>query len=208
MPTALMKREAVMKGDAGDGKDGEQRHLEPSVEERVRIADEQAERGEAEAVEAPAITMEQPADEIERQHGEGALHGLAEAGKERIGERQRERDGRERETADAETAADAEEECGEDAEVEARDHEQVKGAGALERRSQIGGEIRAVPGDHGGEHGRVFVAEDEPRRQRMRKRVVRELHQAAAGHGLEGMLQASEAALIAVPVDVEFFRFG
>ena len=110
--------------------------------------------------------------------------------------------------ADAETAADAEEECGEDAEVEARDHEQVKGAGALERRSQIGSEIRAVSGDHGGKHGRVFMAEGEPGRQCMRKRAVRELHQAAAGCGLEGMLQASEAALIAVSVDVEFFRFG
>src|SRR6202042_3621172 len=162
----------------------------------------------AEAVEASAVTIEQSADEIERQHGKGALHGLAETGKERIGERQYESDAGERETADVETAADAEEECGEDAEVEARDHEQVKGAGALERRSQIGSEIRAVSGDHGGKHGRVFMAEGEPGRQCMRKRAVRELHQAAAGCGLEGMLQASEAALIAVSVDVEFFRFG
>ena len=56
------------------------------IEERMGIENEQAKGGEAEAVEAPAIAIEKAADEIERQHGEGTLHRLAEAGEQSVRE--------------------------------------------------------------------------------------------------------------------------
>ena len=119
-----------------------------------------------------------------------------------------EREGGERKTADAESAADGEDECGEDAEVQAGDDEQMEGAGALEWCAQRAAEVGAVAGDHGGEHGGVVAAEGEPGGQRVWERAVRELHQAVAGGSLQGMLQASEAALASMLLDVELFCLG
>ena len=42
----------------------------------------------------------------------------------------------------------------------------------------------------------------------MWERAVRELHQTVADGGLQGVLQAGEAALVVASVDVEFLRFG
>jgi hypothetical protein len=195
-------------GDAGDGDDGEERHLEAGVEERVRIEREQAERSEAETVETAAVTIEKAANEIERHHGEGPLHRLAEAGEERIGEGESKRDGGERQAVDAQPAADGEDERREDAEMQAGDDEQVEGTGALEGRAQRAAEIGAVAGDHGGEHSGVVAAEGEEGGQRVWKRTFGELHQPIADGGLQRALEAGEAALVVASADMEFLRFG
>ena len=49
------------RGDAGDGDDGEQSHLQAGVEEAARAYGEQAERGKADGVERAALAVEEAA---------------------------------------------------------------------------------------------------------------------------------------------------
>jgi hypothetical protein len=55
-------------------------------------------------------------------------------------------------------AADCENKCCEDAEMQARYDEKMEGASALEWCAQSAAEVRAVAGDHCGEHSDIIVA--------------------------------------------------
>ena len=73
-------------GDAGDGDDSEQGHLQAGVEEAAGADGEQAECGEADGVEWAAFAVDETREQVEGDHPERTLHGRGEAGEERIGE--------------------------------------------------------------------------------------------------------------------------
>ena len=58
-------------GDAGDGDDGEEGHLEAGFEERARRPDEDGERGGAEGVEGVALAREQAGERERRRSSAG-----------------------------------------------------------------------------------------------------------------------------------------
>jgi hypothetical protein len=91
--------------------------------------------------------------------------GKSTASSGRIGERTGKREQRGRYSRHAQLPREPEDAAGDDGEMEARNHEHVKGAGALEADAQILVEVSAVAGHHGGEHGGVIRAEAQHGRQ-------------------------------------------
>ncbi len=69
-------------GDAGDGYNGEERHLQAGIEQAARACNEQAKRGKADGVQLAALAVDEPAHEVKRHHPEGALHRRGKAGEE------------------------------------------------------------------------------------------------------------------------------
>ena len=153
MDGALKQR----RGNAGDGDNGEQRHLQAGVEEAAWADDEQAECGKANGVQRAAFAVKQAAEQIESDHPQRALHGRGEAGEERVGEGSD--DGEERcgDARETQAAREPEDASGDDGEMKAGDDQHVKGAGALKAYAQGVGEIGAVSGDHGGQHDGVVL---------------------------------------------------
>ena len=142
-------------GDAGDGDDGEHGHLKTGFEEGVRRPEQGEERGGAEGVEDRALAGEQAREQEEGGHGEGALHGGAEAGEQ--GEDSDDGDGDEGGgcVGKAEFAESPPEQAGDEGDVHAGDDEEVEGAGALEAQTQLVIEAGTIAEEHGGEHAGI-----------------------------------------------------
>ena len=173
--------------NARDGENGKQRHLKAGVENRCRVRGEHDDGGEPDGVELMSFPPQHAATEIESDHAESALDGLAETGKERVGER--EGDGREgcRNAWQAEAAGDPEDQTGKNGEVHAGNDEQVEGAGALEADAQAVTKKGAVAGKHGGEHRCVVVRKPEEPGNSRRDGLIGETDEAFAGGLLDGM---------------------
>ena len=182
--------------DASDGEHGEERHLQAGVEERARAGGEHDEGGESDGVERGSVAPEQAADEVEGDHPEGPLHGMAEAGEESVGEGERNGDERRPHAREVQPAGDPEDDSGEDCEMQAGHNEQVKRAGALETDAGAVLEPCAVAGDHGSEHGCVFVVDAEECRKAEVVWVSSEIDEARAGGLLEGMQPAGKAGRV------------
>ena len=148
-------------GEAGDGDDDEEGHLEAGFEERARVEDEDGEGGGAEGVERGDLAVEPAGDEVDGRHDEGALGGDAEAGELGVGEGDEDGEEDGGAFAEAEAAEEPEEAAGEQSDVQAGDDEEVEGSGALEGVAQGVGEVGAVAEEHGVEHGGVFGGEAE-----------------------------------------------
>ena len=153
------------RGDAGDGDDREQGHLEAGVEEAGRVGGEQAERGEADGVKGSPLTPDEAAEQVEGDHPEGTLYRLAEAGENRVGEGGGDGEERGREPREPDALGEPEDDSGEDGEMEAGDDEQMEGTGALEADAGALLKPFAVAGNHGGEHGGVLGGEGQECRE-------------------------------------------
>ena len=196
-------------GDAGDGEDGEQRHLKAGVEEAGRVGGEQAEGGESDGVEGAAVAPQEAAGEVEGDHPEGALHGLAEAGEDGIGERGGYGEHGGRKAREANSLGEPEDDAGEDGEMEAGDDEEMEGAGAFEADAGAALEPGAVAGNHGGEHRGVFGGEAEEFGEPAGRCVgVGELHDLFAGGLLEGFQAAGQGRFYGRGDDGCCSRFG
>ena len=152
-------------GDARDGDDGEEGHLEAGLKESTRRPDEDGERGGAEGVEGVALAGEKAREEEDGGHQEGALHGDAEAGEQRVGVGEGEGEEGCEPVAQAQPAGDPEDQAGEQGDVHSGDDEEVEGAGALEAEAQLMGEAGAVAEEHCVEHSGVVGGEAEARRK-------------------------------------------
>ena len=152
-------------GDARDGNDGEKGHLEAGLKESAGRPDEDSERGCAEGVEGVALAGEKAREEEDGGHQEGALHGDAEAGDERIGVGEGEGEKGCEPVAQAEAAGNPEDEACKQGDVHPGDDEEVEGAGALEAKAELVGEAGAVAEEHCVEHSGVVGGEAEARRK-------------------------------------------
>ena len=65
----------------------------------------------------------------------------------------------------AQAARNPEDASGHNGQMKARDHQHVKGAGALKAHAQRMGQVGAVAGDHGGQHDGVVLGEAQRRGQ-------------------------------------------
>ena len=144
-------------GDAADGHHGKQCHLEACVEETARTEGQQAQRGESDGVHHVALAVEEPAKQIESDHPERALDRRGKTSEECVGERGQYGGERGRDAGKAKAARNPKQAASHDGQVKARDHQHVKGAGALKAHAQRMGEVGAVAGDHGGEHDGVVL---------------------------------------------------
>ena len=135
--------------------------MKACLEEAGRVGGEKAEGRESDGVESAAIAPDQAAEQVERDHPERALHWLAEAGEDGVGEGGGDSEQRGPETGQVDAAGEPEDDSGEDGEMQAGDDEEVEGAGAFKANAGAALEPGAVAGDHGGEHGGVFGGEAE-----------------------------------------------
>ena len=150
---------AERNGEAGDGDDDEESHLEARFEEGSRIEDEDREGGGAEGVEGRDLAVEPAGDEVDRGHGEGTLAGNAEAGELSVGEGSEDGEDDGWAFGKADTSQEPEKPGGYQGDMQAGDDEEVEGSGALEGLAQGVGEMGAVAKEHGVEHGGVFGGE-------------------------------------------------
>jgi hypothetical protein len=123
-------------GDAGDADNGEEGHLEAGLKERARRPDEDRERGGSERVERVAVAREQARKQEDGGHQQGALHGHAEAGEQRVGGDKRQRERGCEGLAKPQAASEVEEQAGEQRNVHSGDDEEMEGAGTLEAEAQ------------------------------------------------------------------------
>ncbi len=178
--------------DPGDDQHREQRHLEARPGKRSRIEREQADGRKADSVEAIAFPEEQAREQIERHHPEGALHRFAEAGEQCVAEGARDGHGRRPNAGQPQQRSQGEDASREDRQVHAGDDQQMKGAGAFKAHSGLVIQVGAVTKDHGAQHARVLMAEQQPSRQPGCRRRAGEIDQALAARLLHGMQPAGK----------------
>ena len=144
---------------AAGGEDGEQGHLQASIEEGMRIPGEQAEECHAHGLECVAFAEDGAGGEVKQNHPESALYGLSEAGEDGIAKRNGSGYRKRCTSSGAETLRSGEDQGCDEADVQAGDDEHVEGAGAFEAEAFAPLEIAAIAGDHGGDHASVCFGE-------------------------------------------------
>ena len=150
--------------DPGDDQHREQRHLEARPRKGSRIEGEQADGGKADRVETIAFPEEQAREQIEGHHPEGALHRFAESGEQCVAEGARDGHRRRPDAGQPQQGSQGEDACSEDSQVHAGDDQQMKGAGAFKAHAGLVFQVGAVTQDHGAQHARILVAEQQPSR--------------------------------------------
>ena len=136
------------RGDSGDHDDCQQRHLKARVEKAARICRKQAKSGEADRIERAALAIQQPADQVHRDHPERALHRRREAREQRVGERCGDGGQRGCNIGQAHSSSNPEDASGDNRQMKPRHHEHMKRPRPLKACTHGTGEECAVSGGH------------------------------------------------------------